>query len=110
MPFFAQYNLFEANVYMCYENVHLGNLSDISAYRNHNVFLCPVPNQLQPRGVSPCIVTHLQALCPAMSQAEPTANGSDESPGRGAGFTAAGFGHSLLFSCGIYRVWTIVGV
>ncbi|KAK2174042.1 hypothetical protein NP493_828g00005 [Ridgeia piscesae] len=26
------------------------------------LFLCPVPNQLQSRGVSPCIVTHLQAL------------------------------------------------
>ena len=24
--------------------------------------MCPVPNQLQSRGVSPCIVTHLQAL------------------------------------------------
>ena len=42
---FAQYNLFGANVYMCYDYVHLGNLSDItiSAYRNHNIFLCPVP-------------------------------------------------------------------
>ena len=76
---------------MCYENVHLDNLSDISAYRNHNVFLCAVPNQRQSRGVSPCIVTHLQALCPAMSQAKQTADGSVESPGRGAGFTAAGF-------------------
>ena len=26
------------------------------------LFLCPVPNQLQSRGVSLCIVTHLQAL------------------------------------------------
>ena len=26
-----------ANVYMCYDYVHLDNLSDISAYRNHNV-------------------------------------------------------------------------
>ena len=25
-----------------------------------------------------------------------------------AGFTAAVFGHSVLFSCGIYRVWTII--
>ena len=30
VPFFAQYNLFGANVYM----------SDISAYRNHNVHQC----------------------------------------------------------------------
>ena len=50
------------NVYMCYDYVHLDNLSDISAYRNHNEFLCPVPNRLHSRGVSPCIVTHLQAL------------------------------------------------
>ena len=40
MPFFAQYNLFGANVYMCYDYVHLDNLSDISAYRNHIVQLC----------------------------------------------------------------------
>ena len=46
---------------MCYDYVHLDNLSDISAYRIE-LFLCPVPNQLQSRGVSPCIVTHLQAL------------------------------------------------
>ena len=26
------------------------------------LFLCPALNQLQSRGVSPCIVTHLQAL------------------------------------------------
>ena len=26
------------------------------------LFLCPVPNQIQSREVSPCIVTHLQAL------------------------------------------------
>ena len=38
--FFAQYNLFGANVYMCYDYVHLDNLSDISAYRNHNVQQC----------------------------------------------------------------------
>ena len=37
---FAQYNLFGANVYMCYDYVHLDNLSDISAYRNHNVQQC----------------------------------------------------------------------
>ena len=41
-----------------------------------------------------------KAQCPAMSQEEPTADG----------FPAAVFGHLLLFSCGIYRVWTIVGV
>ena len=40
LPFFAQYNLFGANVYMCYDYVHLDNLSDISAYRNHNVQQC----------------------------------------------------------------------
>ena len=62
VPFFAQYNLFGANVHMCYDYVHLDNLSDISGYRNHNVFLCPIPNQLQSHGVSPCIVTHLHAL------------------------------------------------
>ena len=59
---FAQYNVFKANVYMCYDYVHLDNLADISSYRNHNVFLCPVHNQLQSRGVSPFIVTRLQAL------------------------------------------------
>ena len=37
---FVQYNLFGANVYMCYDYVHLDNLSDISAYRNHNVQQC----------------------------------------------------------------------
>ena len=47
---------------MYYDYAHLDNLSDISAYWNHNVFLCPVPNQLQSCGVSPRIVTHLQAL------------------------------------------------
>ena len=62
MPVFVQYNLFGANVYMCYDYVHLDNLSYISAYRNHNVLMCPVPNQLQSCGVSPCIVTHSQAL------------------------------------------------
>ena len=35
--FLGQYNLFGANVHMCYDYVHLDNLSDISAYRNHNV-------------------------------------------------------------------------
>ena len=35
--FFAQYNLFEEKVYMCYDYVHLDNLSNISTYRNHNV-------------------------------------------------------------------------
>ena len=59
--FVAQYNVFGANVYVCYDYVHLDNLSDISAYRNHNVFLCRVPSQFQSRGVLPCIVTHLQA-------------------------------------------------
>ena len=44
MPFFAQYNLFGANVNMCYDYVHLDNLSDISAYRNHNVQLCKMQN------------------------------------------------------------------
>ena len=38
--FFAQYNLFGANVYMYYDYMHLDNLSDISAYRNHNVLQC----------------------------------------------------------------------
>ena len=28
------------NVYMCYDYVDLDNLSDISAYRNHNVQQC----------------------------------------------------------------------
>ena len=37
---FAQYNLFRANVYMCYEYVHLANLSDMSVYRNHKVQQC----------------------------------------------------------------------
>ena len=37
VPFFAQYILFGANVYVCYDYVHLDNLSDIGAYRNHNV-------------------------------------------------------------------------
>ena len=39
---FAQYNLFGANVYMSYDSVHLDNLSDISAYRNHNANANPV--------------------------------------------------------------------
>ena len=39
MPVFAQYNLFGPNVYMCYD-VHLDNLSDISAYRNYDVQQC----------------------------------------------------------------------
>ena len=39
MQFFLQYNLCGAIVYMCYEYVRLDNLSDISAYRNHNVQL-----------------------------------------------------------------------
>ena len=38
--FFAQYNLFGTNVYVCYNYVHLDNLSYISAYRNHNVQQC----------------------------------------------------------------------
>ena len=29
---------------MCYDYVHLDNLSDISAYRNHNVQLCKMQN------------------------------------------------------------------
>ena len=33
-------DLFGANIYMCYDYVHLDNLSDISAYRNHNVQQC----------------------------------------------------------------------
>ena len=37
---FAQYNLFGANVYMCYDYAHLDNLSDICAYRNDNVQQC----------------------------------------------------------------------
>ena len=37
---FAQYNLFGVNVYICYDYVYLDNLSDISAYRNHNVQQC----------------------------------------------------------------------
>ena len=57
MPFFAQYNQFgvnvyicydyvyldnlsDINVYMCYDYVHLDNLSDVSAYRNHNIQQC----------------------------------------------------------------------
>ena len=32
-----QYKLFGANVYMCYDYVYLDNLSDISAYRKHNI-------------------------------------------------------------------------
>ena len=44
VPFFAQYNLFGANVYMCYDYVHFDNLSDIIAYRNHNVQLCKMQN------------------------------------------------------------------
>ena len=31
---------FGPNVYMCYDYAHLDNLSDISAYRNHNVQEC----------------------------------------------------------------------
>ena len=30
-------NVSGANVYMCYDYVHLDNFSDISAHRNHNV-------------------------------------------------------------------------
>ena len=41
---FAQYNLVVANVYMCYDYVHLDNLLDISAYRNHNVQQCKMQN------------------------------------------------------------------
>ena len=33
MPSYAQYNMFRANVYMCYEYVHLDTLADISAYQ-----------------------------------------------------------------------------
>ena len=33
--------------FSCHDYVHLDNLSDISAYRNHNIFLYPVPNQLR---------------------------------------------------------------
>ena len=33
------------------------------------LFLCPAPNQLQSRGVSPRIVIHLQAVLPYMSAA-----------------------------------------
>ena len=29
-------------LYMCYDYEHLDNLSDISAYRNHNVQLCKI--------------------------------------------------------------------
>ena len=35
-----QYNLFGAKVYMCHDSVQLDNLSDISAYRNHNIQVC----------------------------------------------------------------------
>ena len=37
---FAQFNLFGANVHMCYDYVHFDNLSNISAYQNHNVQQC----------------------------------------------------------------------
>ena len=37
--------LFGANVYMCYDYVHLDNLSDISTYQNHNVQLCKMQIQ-----------------------------------------------------------------
>ena len=60
---------------MCHDYVYLDNLSDISAYRNHNVLMYPVPNQLQSRGVSPRIVTHLLALlhtCFVSSTSAPT--------------------------------------
>ena len=40
VPFFAQYNLFGANVSRCYDYVHLDNLLDISTDRNHNVQQC----------------------------------------------------------------------
>ena len=40
VPSFAQYNLFGANVYMCFGYVLLDNLSDISVFRNHNVQQC----------------------------------------------------------------------
>ena len=36
----TRYNMFGANVYMCYDYVHLDNMSDISAYWNHDVQLC----------------------------------------------------------------------
>ena len=71
MQFFAQCNLFGANVYMCYDYVHLENLSDISAYRNHNVILYPVPNQLQSRGVSPCRAQWLRGRPPDSRLREP---------------------------------------
>ena len=32
--------MFGENVHMCYDYAHLDNLSDISAYRNHNVQQC----------------------------------------------------------------------
>ena len=40
VPIFGKYNLFGPYVYMCYDYVRLDNLSDISAYRNHNVQQC----------------------------------------------------------------------
>ena len=56
MPFFAQYNLFGANVYMCYDYVHLDNLSDISAYRNHNVSYSYVECKSRKRHICPKFV------------------------------------------------------
>ena len=52
---------------MYYDYVHLDNLSDVSAYRNHNVQQWKNANQLQSRGVSPCIVTQLQALLTSLA-------------------------------------------
>ena len=64
MPFFAQYNLFGENVYMCYDYVHLDNLSNISAYQNHNVQQCKIPNLVKDtNSLKPCL---LSALCKSL--------------------------------------------
>ena len=58
MPVFAQYNLFGPNVYMCYDYVHLDNLSYISAYRNHNVQQCKTSG----KGLAVVNLTLLQSV------------------------------------------------
>ena len=57
-----QYNLFGANVHMCCDYVHLDNLSDISAYRNHNVQQYKMQNNpvKDTYGVKLCLLSALR--------------------------------------------------
>ena len=56
---FAQYNQFGGNVFMCYGYVHLDNLSDISAYRNHNV-QCEMQIPKDTYGLKSCLLFALR--------------------------------------------------